>query len=67
LFLKNPEESSLSEGGLKKQKNHAQHGACFLPAGLKPREGRYRLSGIGTPAIYSGTTLFSVSCRDLVL
>jgi hypothetical protein len=38
LFLKRPEESLLSEGDLRKQKNHAKRGGCFLFSGLKLRD-----------------------------
>lgn len=38
LFLRRPEESLLSEGYLRKQKNHAQHVGCFLFSGLKLRD-----------------------------
>jgi hypothetical protein len=40
LFLKRPEESLLSEGDLKKQKNQAKRGGCFLFSGLKLRDQR---------------------------
>jgi hypothetical protein len=67
LFLKDPEESMLSDGGFEKQKSPAEHGGCFVFTGLKLREGRARQAGLGTPASYSVTALFSVTCRDIVL
>ena len=53
LFLKRPEETLLSEGDLRKQQDHAQHGACFIFAELDLREGRSAGWRRGTPASLS--------------
>ena len=45
FVLKRPDESLLSVGALKKQKDHSKHGACFLSAGLEFRDGQGRGSG----------------------
>jgi len=48
--LKSHDESLLSEVDLKNQKDHAEHGACFLFAGRKLRVSEARLAGTNTPA-----------------